>query len=93
MCLLFELGSEYLNDEVMNSFLKLVMESCDEDPSFSPQIIIKMNELLDKVVPTDFIIEVSSWIFGEIGSRLTDMEEVHKLTDKIIEMLEYDYSN
>lgn len=27
-----------------------------------------MKELLDKVVPTDFIIKASAWIFGEIGS-------------------------
>ena len=31
MCLLFELGSEYLNDEILNNFLKLVVENCEEN--------------------------------------------------------------
>lgn len=28
MCTLFELGSEYLTDEILNNFLKLVVENC-----------------------------------------------------------------
>lgn len=93
MCLLFELGSEYLNEEILNNFLKLVMENCDEDPSFVGEIIEKMKELLNKIVPTDFIIKISAWVFGEMGSRLPDIEEVHKITENILSMLEYDYEN
>lgn len=29
MCLLFELGSEYLNEQILNNFLKLVVENCE----------------------------------------------------------------
>jgi AP-4 complex subunit epsilon-1 len=68
MCLLFELGSEYLTMEVLNNFLKLVMEKCEEDPGFGEEIMGKMKELLTKVVPTDFIIKATVWVLGEIGS-------------------------
>ena len=40
------------------------MENCDEDPSFVAEIIEKMKELLNKIVPTDFIIKISGWVFG-----------------------------
>ena len=52
-----------------------------------------MQELLNKIVPTDFIIKISSWILGEMGSRLPDIDEVHKITETILTMLEYDYEN
>ena len=29
MCLLFELGSEYLNEDILNNFLKLVVDNCE----------------------------------------------------------------
>lgn len=91
MCLLFELGSEYLTDEILNNFLKLVMENCDEDPSFIGDIVEKMKELLNKIVPTDFIIKVSSWVFGEMGSRLTEADEIQTLTELILSMFDLDY--
>lgn len=29
---------------------------------------MKMKELLEKVVPTDFIIKAATWVLGEVGS-------------------------
>lgn len=37
-----------------------------------------MTELMDKIVPTDFVIKAVSWIVGEIGSSYyaTDPEQL-----------------
>lgn len=68
MQILFELGSEYLSDDILNNFLKLVIENYNDNESFGKDIIIKMIELMDKIVPTDFVIKAVTWIIGEIGS-------------------------
>ena len=68
MQILFELGSEYLSEQILNNFLKLVVENYTSNASFGEEIIEKMLELLDKVVPTDFVIKITTWIIGEIGS-------------------------
>jgi hypothetical protein len=48
----------------------LVIENYNEDHSFGEEIINKMKGLLDRVIPTDFIIKAIVWILGEIGSSL-----------------------
>lgn len=35
---------------------------------FGQEIVLKMNELIDKNGPTDFVIKVAVWVLGEIGS-------------------------
>ena len=90
MCLLFELGSEYLNEQILNNFLKLVVENCEEDEAFSQEIIGKMLQLMNKVVPTDFIIKAVSWILGEIGSS-QEPQKIEELCLSLIKCLEYDY--
>lgn len=64
MEILFELGSEYLTDKILNDFLRLVVESYTEEKAFGQEIITKMKELLNKNSPTDFIIKLAVWILG-----------------------------
>ena len=52
----------------MNNFLRLVVENYEENKEFGPEIINKMISLQEKIVPTDFILKVSNWIIGELGS-------------------------
>lgn len=48
----------------MNNFLRLVQENYTNQESFGEEIIVKMLELIDKIVPTDFVIKATSWVVG-----------------------------
>lgn len=51
-----------------------------------------MSELLNKIVPTDFIIKAAVWIFGEVGSgTVKEPAEIEKITQSVIDCLDYDY--
>lgn len=68
MQILFELGSEYLSEDILNNFLRLVIENYHSHENFGEQIVVKMIELLEKIVPTDFVIKAAAWVIGEVGS-------------------------
>lgn len=68
MQILFELGSEYLSEDILNNFLRLVIENYHSHENFGKQIVVKMIELLEKIVPTDFVIKAAAWVIGEVGS-------------------------
>lgn len=53
---------------VLNNYLKLVVENYNEDNEFGRLIIESNMNLLERVQPTDLIIKMVSWIFGEIGA-------------------------
>jgi hypothetical protein len=42
MKILFELGSEYLSENILNNFLKLVNENYQENETFGEEIINSM---------------------------------------------------
>lgn len=64
MQILFELGSEYLSEDILNNFLRLVIENYHSHENFGEEIVVKMIELLEKIVPTDFVIKAASWVIG-----------------------------
>jgi hypothetical protein len=74
MQILFELGSEYLSEAILNNFLRLVSENYNSHENFGEEIIVKMVELMDKITPTDFVIKAVTWIVGEIGSSYYEQD-------------------
>jgi AP-4 complex subunit epsilon-1 len=70
MHILFEFGSEYISLDTLNNYLKLVADNYKEDNEFGALIIQSNMSLLERVQPTDLIIKMISWIFGEIGSNV-----------------------
>lgn len=70
MHILFEFGSEYISPVVLNNYLKLVIENFKDQPEFGNMIIESNMDLLSRVQPTDLIIKMVSWIFGEVGSSV-----------------------
>jgi len=54
-----------------------------------------MIELIDKIVPTDFVIKAVSWVIGEIGSSYyeNDSEKLDELFKIVQKCLDYDFEN
>jgi len=73
----------------------LVVENYNSHQNFGEEIIIKMIELIDKIVPTDFVIKAVSWVIGEIGSSYyeNDSEKLYELFKIVQKCLDYDFEN
>jgi AP-4 complex subunit epsilon-1 len=93
MQILFELGSEYLSEDILNNFLRLVIENYRSNLSFGEEIVVKMIELIEKAVPTDFVIKAATWVIGEVGSDYyrEDADKLDSLSKILLKCLEYDY--
>lgn len=40
------------------------MENYNSHLNFGEEIVVKMIELIEKVVPTDFVIKAATWVIG-----------------------------
>ena len=54
-----------------------------------------MIELLEKVVPTDFVVKIATWIIGEIGSSYyaDDPDKLAELVKIVMGTFEYDFED
>lgn len=91
MEILFDLGSEYLTDKILNDFLRLVVENYNEAREFGAEIIAKMKGVLEKGGVTDFTVKLAVWILGEIGSSFyygkpEQLMELYKIVNKCLDI-------
>ena len=93
MQILFELGSEYLSEDILNNFLRLVMENYNSHLNFGEEIVLKMIELIEKVVPTDFVLKAATWVIGEVGADYyrDSPDKLEQLARIVLRCLDYDY--
>lgn len=93
MHILFEFGSEYITLGVLNNYLKLVADNYQENQDFGTLIIDSNMSLLERVQPTDLIIKMVSWIFGEIGSSVyaNNSEQLQEIAEVLIKSLTIEY--
>ena len=65
----FEFGSEYINNEIFNNFLRLLNENFSaEGPEFGNFILETYILTIQKPNISDIMVKMMSWVFGEIGS-------------------------
>lgn len=65
----FEFGAEYINNEILNNFLRLLNENFGADgPEFGVHIIDTYLLTIVKPNLSDITVKMVSWVIGEIGS-------------------------
>jgi AP-4 complex subunit epsilon-1 len=70
MNIVFEFGSEFVDNEILNNFLKLIAENYQINGEAFGRFIIDtyMQTLNEKVLLADIVIKMIAWVIGEIGS-------------------------
>lgn len=89
---LFESGSEFIKENVLNNYLRAVEENLKENSDFGELIVQTSLDLLGKVTPTDLIAKAVAWVCGEIGSRVyvNSKENLHEVVLMLLELLKVD---
>ena len=67
--IVFEHGSEFIDNDVLNNFFKLLIDNYNDiGNEFGEFIVTIYLELLQKPNLSDNIIKLVCWVVGEIGS-------------------------
>jgi AP-4 complex subunit epsilon-1 len=65
----FEYGSEFMDNDVLNNFFKLIIDNFNEIGfEFGEFIVDIYLEILNKPNQSDNMIKLIVWVLGEIGS-------------------------
>lgn len=73
MNLVFEYGAEFVDDKLLNNFLKLLYENfLNEGSEFGEFIIDQYSATVQKPNLADITIKMIAWVLGEIGSIIYD---------------------
>lgn len=87
MNILFEFGSEFISEDILTNFLKLIEESYRMNPSeVGEYLIATYSELISKDEVPDVLIKVIAWVFGEFGSEIfsSDPSQLENLATLLI---------
>lgn len=73
MNMVFEHGSEFISNNILNNFLKLISENFNsQGETFGNFILETYQKIIVKPSLADITIKMISWVFGEIGSIVYD---------------------
>jgi hypothetical protein len=71
MNMVFEYGAEFVDEKLLNNFLKLLYENFQaEGEEFGHFIINQYLETAQKPKMADITIKMIAWVLGELGSLL-----------------------
>ena len=74
--MVFEHGSEFISNNILNNFLKLINENFNtEGENFGKFIVETYMKIITKPNLADVTIKMISWVFGEIGSIICMIEK------------------
>ncbi|EGR32873.1 hypothetical protein IMG5_068280 [Ichthyophthirius multifiliis] len=89
MNFVFEYGSEYIDNEILNNFLRTLVENFQRNGNEFGQYLIDIYLLIiRKINISDTTFKMISWVIGEIGSA-TYSNNKEKLDELIQVLLEY----
>lgn len=71
----FEFGSEFIDNEVLNNYIRLMNENYKENGNEFGEFIIDIYiDLLEKPNLSDNMVKLIVWVIGEIGSQTCNIQ-------------------
>lgn len=96
MNIVFEFGSEFVDNLLLNNYLKLLNENYSlEGPDFGKLIIDKYIETIKKPNLSDITTKMISWVIGEIGSSIfaNNTEKLSELAEILLNTITNEFEN
>lgn len=94
--MVFEYGAEFVDEKLLNNFLKLLYENFQaEGEEFGHFIIKQYLETVQKPKMADITVKMIAWVLGEIGSLLYDenTEQLNKITEVLLTVITNEFED